>query len=190
MKPLETGNRPRDAGIIYQFAASSSRGAVHLAAVFLSLGSNLGDRESNVRSALDLIAGEPGIRIERVSSFYETAPIGPSEQPDFINAVARLETDLPPTELLRRLQDIESKLGRVRNLRWGPRVIDLDILLYDDEFVDTAVLKIPHPRMMGRAFVMAPLAEIAPDLTLPDGRNPAEVLAELGDQRVERMVDG
>jgi 2-amino-4-hydroxy-6-hydroxymethyldihydropteridine diphosphokinase len=155
-----------------------------LADVFLSLGSNLGDRESNVRTALEMISAEPGIRVMRVSSLYETEPIGMSEQPDFINAVALLETEVPPMELLRILQGIESKIGRARNIHWGPRVIDLDILLYGKESVDAAVLMIPHPRMMTRAFVMAPLAEIAPDLELPDGRKPGEVLADLQDQRV------
>ena len=157
-----------------------------MADVFLSLGSNLGDRESNIRTALEMIAAEPGVRVMRVSSLYDTAPIGMSEQPDFINAVALLETELPPVELLRGLQSIEAKMGRVRNIRLGPRVIDLDILLYGEESVDTDVLTIPHPRMMTRAFVMAPLAEIAPDLVLPDGRRPGDVLAELKDQRVEK----
>lgn len=162
-----------------------------MAAVFLSLGSNLGDRESLIRGALGLLASDADIRVERVSSLYETAPVGLSEQPDFINAVALVETDLPPTELLRRLQRIESALGRDRNQHWGPRIIDLDILLYGDQSVDTAFLTIPHIRMMDRAFVMAPLAEIAPDLRLPDGRTPGEVLPHLADQRVQKvMVDG
>ena len=162
-----------------------------MAAVFLSLGSNLGDRETKIREALDLLAGDPDIRVERTSSLYETAPVGMSEQPDFINAVALVETDLPPSELLRRVQRIESALGRDRNQHWGPRIIDLDILLYGDQSVDTAFLTIPHPRMMERAFVMAPLAEIAPDLRLPDGRTPGEVLPHLADQRVQKvMVDG
>ena len=161
-----------------------------MAAVFLSLGSNLGDRETKIREALDLLAGDPDIRVERTSSLYETAPVGMSEQPDFINAVALVETDLPPSELLRRVQRIESALGRDRNQHWGPRIIDLDILLYGDQSVDTAFLTIPHPRMMERAFVMAPLAEIAPDLRLPDGRTPGQVLEALKDQRVDRLTEG
>ena len=161
-----------------------------MAAVFLSLGSNQGDRESLIRAALGLLASDADIRVERVSSLYETAPVGLSEQPDFINAVALVETDLPPTELLRRLQRIESALGRERNQHWGPRVIDIDILLYGDQSVDTAFLTIPHPRMMERAFVMSPLAEIAPDLRLPDGRTPGQVLEGLKDQRVHRLRQG
>lgn len=162
-----------------------------MAAVYLSLGSNLGDRESNIRGALDLLARDSDIQVERVSSLYETAPVGLSEQPDFMNAAVLVETDLPPTELLRRLQRMESALGRDRYQHWGPRIIDLDILLYGDQSLDTAFLTIPHPRMMGRAFVMAPLAEIAPDLRLPDGRTPGEVLPDLADQRVQKvMADG
>jgi len=150
-----------------------------LADVFLGLGSNLGDREANIREALDRLARHPGIRLERVSSYYETAPIGFTEQPDFVNAVALIETELEPADLLHIVVGIENDMGRVRSQRWGPRVIDIDLLLYNNTEADTPELTLPHPRMMERAFVMAPLAEIAPDLELPDGRKPPEVLDDL-----------
>lgn len=161
-----------------------------MAAVFLSLGSNLGDREASIRKALDLIARLPDTHMERVSSFYETEPVGYTEQPDFINAVALIETSLSPADLLHELLGVEKEMGRVRNMRWGPRVIDIDTLLYDHAAIDTAELTIPHPRMTERAFVLAPLAEIAPDIILPDGRTPGDALAAIGDQGVHRMDNG
>ena len=160
-----------------------------MADVFLGLGSNLGDREANIREALDRLARHPGIRLERVSSYYETAPIGFTEQPDFVNAVALIETELEPADLLHIVVGIENDMGRVRSQRWGPRVIDIDLLLYNNTEADTPELTLPHPRMMERAFVMAPLAEIAPDLELPDGRKPPEVLDDLKGQRIRRLVE-
>ena len=160
-----------------------------MASVFLSLGSNLGDREANIREALDWLARRPGIALKRVSSFYETAPIGFADQPDFINAAALIETDLDPAALLHTVVAIESDMGRVRNFQWGPRVMDIDILLCDRAVINTPELTIPHPRMMERAFVMAPLAEIAPDLELPDGRKPQEILEGLKDQRVRKLAE-
>ncbi len=177
----------KNAWVIYHPAWSKSRGAAGLAAAFLSLGSNLGDRESNIRRALDLLARR-NVCIVRVSSMYETEPVGFTDQPDFINAVAEVDTDLSPPELLHTVLGVEREMGRVRNLRWGPRVIDIDILLYDELRVDTEELTIPHPRMMERAFVLAPLAETAPDLVLPDGRTASQALQILGDQGVRRMA--
>ena len=150
-----------------------------MAAVFLSLGSNLGDREANIRKALDLIAIIPDTHIIRVSSLYETEPVGFTDQPDFINAAVLIETGLSPDDLLHALLNAEKEMGRVRNLRWGPRVIDIDILMHDALTISSDDITLPHPRMMERAFVMAPLAEIAPDLVLPDGRTPCEVLKTL-----------
>jgi len=160
-----------------------------LAAAYLSLGSNMGDREANVRKALDHLATNPRIRVMKVSSLYETAPIGVTDQNDFFNAVALIETDLDPTDLLDAILDIEKIVGRVRNLRWGPRVIDIDILLYDDVEINTPELTIPHPEMMNRAFVLIPLAEIAPDLELPGGLKPSEAIGKLGDQRVRKLAE-
>ena len=160
-----------------------------MATVFLGFGSNQGDREANIREALNRLAQHPDIRLQRVSSLYECEPLGVTDQPDFINAAALIETPLDPLDLLRAVLGIENEMGRVRNFRWGPRVIDIDILLYDHAVIDTPELSVPHPRMMERAFVMAPLAEIAPDLVLPDGRKPQEVLEELKDQRVRKLVE-
>ena len=160
-----------------------------MAAAYLSLGSNLDDREANVRKALDHLAANPGIRVKKVSSLYETAPIGVTEQGDFINAVVWIETDLNPRNLLDAILDIEKIVGRVRNLRGGPRVIDIDILLYDDVEISTLELTIPHPEMMNRAFVLIPLAEIAPDLELPGGLKPSEAIGKLGDQRVRKLAE-
>lgn len=160
-----------------------------MATVFLGLGSNLGDREANVRTACERIASQPGIRLRRVSSLYLTAPIGYVDQPDFVNAVAVIETKIEPVDLLHVVQGIEREMGRVRNFRWGPRVIDIDVLVYDGRTVDTPELTIPHPRMMERAFVMAPLSEIAPDIILPDGRKPGEVSQELRDQCISRLPE-
>ena len=141
---------------------------------YLGLGSNLGDRRANIERALELLGEEPTIKVIRVSSFYETEPVGYTDQPDFINAVACVETELPPRELLRAIMSVETKMGRVRTIRWGPRVIDIDILMYDDQQVDEEGLQIPHPRMMERKFVLEPLAEIAPDLVLPGGKTAGE----------------
>jgi 2-amino-4-hydroxy-6-hydroxymethyldihydropteridine diphosphokinase len=158
-----------------------------LAAAYLSLGSNMGDREANVRKALDLLADR--MTLMKVSSLYETAPIGVTDQNDFINAVALVETELHPTDLLDAILDIERIVGRVRNLRWGPRVIDIDILLYDDEAINTPELIIPHPEIMNRAFVLIPLGEIAPDLELPEGLKPSQAIGKLEDQRVRKLAE-
>ena len=159
---------------------------VELAAVYLSLGSNLGDREANIRTALDLLAA--GVRLIRVSSLHETAPIGVTDQKDFVNAVALIETDLDPKSLLDAIKGIEQTMGRVRNFHWGPRVIDIDILLYDNAVINTPELTIPHPRMMERAFVLIPLAEIAPDLELPGGVKVSEALEKLSEQGVRKLA--
>lgn len=155
---------------------------------FLGLGSNLGERESHIREALCRLDEHQGIRVERVSSLYETAPVGYTDQPDFLNAVAEVRTELGPRDLLETVLGIEKEMGRTRNLRWGPRVIDIDLLLFGDSAIDAPDLVIPHPRMADRAFAMAPLAEIAPDLMLPDGRMVVEALEELGDQRIRRLT--
>jgi len=134
---------------------------------YLALGSNIDDRRENMRNAIKQIAGHASNRIVRASSIYSTKPVGVEDQPDFLNAVIAIETTLSPTELLLFCQDVEKKLGRKRTFKWGPRVIDIDILLYDDVAVQDENLFIPHPYMMERAFVLIPLAEIAPDLDLP-----------------------
>ena len=150
-------------------------GTAPQACVYLSLGSNLGDRRVNLERALDLLGRTPGLRITRVSRRYRSAPLGVEEQPEFMNLAAQARTSLACGELLRAVKRIERDLGRRAAPRWGPRVIDIDILLYDAVRMETPELTLPHLRMEERAFVMAPLAEIAPDLVMPSGRPAAEV---------------
>lgn len=155
---------------------------------FLSLGSNLGDRQSTLFVALDALE-RGGARIIRRSSLYETAPVGKTDQPRFLNLVAEVATDLTPADLLALCQSVERELGRVRKERWGPRTIDIDILLYDQLGMQTPSLTIPHPEMARRRFVLEPLLEIAPDASLPDGRRLATFLADVMDQDVRRVED-
>jgi 2-amino-4-hydroxy-6-hydroxymethyldihydropteridine diphosphokinase len=140
---------------------------------YLALGSNLGNRQENLKKAIAAL-GER-VKIIRVSRVYETAPMGLTEQPDFLNLVVEIETDLPARELLQEAKAIEQILGRQEGPRWGPRVIDIDILLLGEENISEPGLKIPHPRMTERAFVMVPLAELAPELAI--GRETAIAIA-------------
>lgn len=154
-----------------------------LARVFLGLGSNLGDREQNISSALMLLAGK--VRMVRVSSLYETEPVGYREQPLFLNAVALGETELPPEPLLNLIKSIERTLGRAPSFRNAPRPIDIDILFYDQQQWQTTELTIPHPRLGERAFVLVPLCEIAPELVHPvSGKSVAQMAAEVGSDGV------
>ena len=121
------------------------------------------------------------------SAFYSSAPIGPGEQPDYVNAVACLETELDATALLDALQEIENRHGRERSIRWGARTLDLDILLFGSEIIDTARLSVPHPRMAERNFVLQPLAELAPELTMPDGRSLQALLQQCPSNRLHRL---
>jgi 2-amino-4-hydroxy-6-hydroxymethyldihydropteridine diphosphokinase len=132
--------------------------------VFIALGSNIGDREKNISQALSLLAKIPGIRIIAVSSLIKTKAVGGPKQPDYLNGAVKIATKLTARRLLTELNRIEEKLGRTRVIKNGPRTIDLDILLFGNETVDTPRLRIPHPRMLERDFVMQPLTEIAPQL--------------------------
>ncbi|HYO07509.1 MAG TPA: 2-amino-4-hydroxy-6-hydroxymethyldihydropteridine diphosphokinase [Tepidisphaeraceae bacterium] len=135
---------------------------------YLALGSNLGDRHENIASAIARLREAPDIKVMKVSSLLENAAVGgPAGSPAFVNAAAEVETSLSPQALLERLLEIEREMGRVRRERWGPRVIDLDILLYGDHVIDQPHLRVPHPLMHERRFVLAPLAEIAPDAVHP-----------------------
>jgi 2-amino-4-hydroxy-6-hydroxymethyldihydropteridine diphosphokinase len=137
---------------------------------YIALGANLGDRRASLRRAAELIDAR------RLSTIIETPPWGIVDQPDFLNAVAEVETELGPRPLLDRLLEVERELGRVRDgSRWGPRTIDLDLLVYGDETWDTPELQLPHPRLHERLFVLAPLAELAPGLVVP-GRGSVENL--------------
>jgi len=147
--------------------------------VFLALGTNLGDRGANLAQALGEISSIASIQKE--SSIYETPPWGVTDQPAFLNQVVGVETSLSPVELLMAVKDIEIKMGRVPSVRFGPRLIDIDILLYDDTVLNIPTLTLPHPRMLERAFVLVPLLEIAPDLISPLSREPLSgVLERLG----------
>jgi len=141
---------------------------------YVGLGANLGDREASIRKAAALIGAR------RLSAIIETEPWGNVDQPDFLNAVAEVESDIGARPLLDRLLEVERELGRVRDgTRWGPRTIDLDLLLYGSETSDLPALRLPHPRLHERLFVLVPLAELAPDLHVP-GRGPvADLLTKL-----------
>jgi len=144
-----------------------------LTRAYVGLGANLGDREATVRRASELIGAR------RLSSLRETAPWGVEDQPPFVNAVAEIETDVGPRELLDRLLEVERALGRVRAERWGPRTIDLDLLLYGYEEIAGPGLTVPHPHLHERLFVLEPLAELAPDLEVPGRGRISSLLREI-----------
>jgi 2-amino-4-hydroxy-6-hydroxymethyldihydropteridine diphosphokinase len=154
---------------------------------FIGLGGNLGDPRAAMRSALALIGRDAQTEIVAVSSLYRTPPWGKIDQPDFLNAVAELRTRRAPRELLKLCLSAEAELHRVRKERWGPRSIDLDLLVYGDREIDEEGLTVPHPRMLERAFVLVPLAEIAPDLVI-GGRSMAQHLAGIDTTGIERRA--
>ncbi|MBI3648027.1 MAG: 2-amino-4-hydroxy-6-hydroxymethyldihydropteridine diphosphokinase [Actinobacteria bacterium] len=140
----------------------------------LGLGSNLGERLANLQRAADLLGAAVGVRVVASSRIYETEPVGGPAQPDFLNAVVEVETDLEPRELLAACLGVEQDLGRVREERWGPRVIDVDLLLYDEVDMDEPHLIVPHPRLHERAFALVPLLELVPDPVLAGGMRAAD----------------
>lgn len=153
--------------------------------VFIALGSNLGDRLANLRAAI--LRMPPAVRVLRQSPIYETAPWGFLDQPDFLNQVILAETDLPPLNLLEYLKSIEVALGRTPTFRYGPRLIDIDILLYDDLVFETPYLIIPHPRLSERPFVLFPLADLAPHLRHPlTQKTVQEMLRDVAHEGIQR----
>ncbi|WP_448565522.1 2-amino-4-hydroxy-6-hydroxymethyldihydropteridine diphosphokinase [Thalassotalea ganghwensis] len=151
-----------------------------MALAFIGLGSNLDNPEQQIKHAIEAIVLIPQSNIDKLSSLYFSRPMGPQDQPDYMNAVLSLETLLAPLALLDQLQAIENKAGRVRkDNRWGARVLDLDILLYDQEVINNSRLTVPHYGMHEREFVLLPLAEISPNLTLPDGRRISKLANEI-----------
>lgn len=155
---------------------------------FLSLGTNIGDRLDNLKNAIHELSSVSEIRIEKLSSIYETDPVGFVDQDPFLNMAVKVSTSLSAEELLKQCQHIESTLGRVRVIRWGPRIIDLDILLYNKENIEMETLQVPHPRMVERAFVLIPLLEIDRSLTLPNSHAPlAAILDEISDKEGVRL---
>ncbi|MDR2113217.1 MAG: 2-amino-4-hydroxy-6-hydroxymethyldihydropteridine diphosphokinase [Candidatus Accumulibacter sp.] len=155
---------------------------------FVAIGANLADPLAQVRAGIDALVRLPGARLTRASSLYRSAPVGIRGQPDFINAVAALETELAPRALLAALFAIEARFGRRRDFPRAPRTLDLDLLLYDAETIDTPELQVPHPRMHLRAFVLAPLLEIAPDCRIPGRGRAAAWLPAARTQRIERLA--
>ncbi|MEK7795248.1 MAG: 2-amino-4-hydroxy-6-hydroxymethyldihydropteridine diphosphokinase [Candidatus Hydrogenedentota bacterium] len=148
--------------------------------VFLGLGSNLGERALHLRAAVRQIAGIEGVLVRAVSPVYETAPVGLTGQPVFLNAVVEIETTLEPVELLKAVKELERGLGRGSGVRWGPREIDIDILLWGERVIDVDGLRIPHPRLHERRFALAPLADIGPEVIDPESaRTVAELAAAL-----------
>ena len=155
---------------------------------YIGLGANLGDAQAALQDALSRLAALPGCRLAAASSVYRSAPID-SSGPDYLNAVAELQTTLPAPELLAQLLTIEQQHGRERPYRNAPRTLDLDLLLYGDAVIGTAQLRVPHPRMHQRAFVLRPLAEIAPDLVVPGCGSVSDLLRAVADQRIERQPE-
>lgn len=163
---------------------SESAGAL----AYIGIGSNLGDPVASVRGAFGELAGLASTQLEARSSLYRTAPVGNREQPDFINAVARIRTTLTPRDLLDGLLAVEQLHGRARSTKDAPRTLDLDLLLYGDSVIDAPGLSVPHPRMHERAFVLAPLAEIAPHADIPGRGQIGALLARVGMDGVQRIA--
>ena len=157
------------------------------AQAFIGLGANLGDPQSQVRRAIAALGELPRTRLLAWSSLYRSAPVGVGEQPDFINAVAKIETALSARELLDELITVEARFGRDRPFPGAPRTLDLDLLLYGDRLIDEPGLMVPHPRMHERAFVLLPLAEIAADIPVPRRGSVKTLLAACRNQRVSKI---
>ena len=157
---------------------------------FIGLGANLGQPVTQIRDAFKGLREHPGITMLRESYLYSSSPVDAPGQPDFVNAVAMIDSTLEPLALLRVLHELEAQSGRVRSFQNAPRTLDLDLLLYDDQVLDLPDLRIPHPRMHLRRFVLDPLVEIAPEADIPGHGNAARLLEGLADQAVKRLPPG
>jgi 2-amino-4-hydroxy-6-hydroxymethyldihydropteridine diphosphokinase len=157
-----------------------------MTAVVLALGSNLGERQDILQGAVDAIVGLPEVRLTAVSPVYETVPVGGPAQPDYLNAVVLAATALPARALLDRLHEIEAAFDRVRLVRWGPRTLDIDIIVFDEQRSDSPELTLPHPRAHERAFVLAPWHDVDPDAALPGHGPVAEFWARAGQTGLRR----
>ena len=155
---------------------------------YVGLGANLGEPRRQLQAALQEMNSLPETRVARTSGFYRSAPVGYLDQPDFVNAVAEVDTGLSAEKLLEHLQDIEQKHGRERSFEGAPRTLDLDLLLYGDTVLASPRLTLPHPRMHERAFVLAPLSEIAPTIAIPGHGSARALLAACRNQNVERIA--
>jgi 2-amino-4-hydroxy-6-hydroxymethyldihydropteridine diphosphokinase len=184
---IDSSGRSADAGVNAGTARRSACATVFpLKRVYLGLGSNMGDREAQIASALEAL-NTPDLRLLRKSSLYETEPIGFKDQAWFLNMVAEFETDLFPKQLLHRMQKVEVSMGRVRSIRNGPRTIDIDVLLYGNSVIKTEELEIPHPRYRERRFTLVPMAELSPNLRDPVTKQTmAEMLAGLSGQAIRK----
>ena len=150
--------------------------------VWIGIGGNIGDVQETIEHAIEAIANEPTTRVVARAGFYRTRPVGPVDQPDFLNTAIHIDTSMSPDALLAFLKETEAALGRLATVRWGPRAIDLDILVFGDRIIDTASLTIPHRQLQNRRFVLAPLADISPELVVPGiGRSARALLLELTD---------
>ena len=154
---------------------------------YLGLGANLGDCAANMRAAVEILSSDASCSVVAVSSLYRTRPVGIEDQPDFLNAVVAVRTTLAPRDLLALCKEIEHRMGRVRTNRWGPRVIDVDILLYEGAGLSEDDLAIPHSLMMERAFVLVPLAEITPEMELRGGLTAREAAERVGREGVKEV---
>ncbi len=154
---------------------------------YVALGANLGDPVNTIKSAIEMLKSLSNSRLVASSSLYRTAPMGLHNQPDFINAVVALDTQLTPAALLQQLFTVEAEFGRIRNVKNAPRTLDLDLLLHGHSVSNDPQLTLPHPRMHRRAFVLAPLAEIAPEVSIPGYGAISDMLAACADQKVERL---
>jgi 2-amino-4-hydroxy-6-hydroxymethyldihydropteridine diphosphokinase len=157
--------------------------------VTIALGSNLGNRLENLQGALDVLFDAPGLALVAVSPVYETAPVGGPQQPDYLNAVLIATTTLPAHAVLERCHGVEAVFGRVREETWGPRTLDLDIIVYGDVVSDDPELTLPHPRAHERAFVLAPWHDIDPDAEIPSWGQVSDLLAKIGSADIQRLDD-